>query len=70
MSHLPNDAKLSQDFAAQLLNKGICVTGSCPPRDAKGNARIRVQISTAHSTADIDFAIDMLCKKGHKHGTI
>lgn len=70
LGHLPNDAKLSQDFAAQLLDEGIYVTGFYYPVVPKGKARIRVQISAAHSTADIDFAIDKFSKVGKKLGVI
>ena len=68
--HLPNDAKLSQEFAAQLLDEGIYVTGFYYPVVPKGKARIRVQISAAHSTDDIHFAIDKFTKIGKKLGVI
>ena len=46
------------------------VTGFYYPVVPKGKARIRVQISAAHSTADIDFAIDKFSKVGKKLGVI
>jgi glycine C-acetyltransferase len=51
------DAALSQKMAARLLEKGIYVTGFFYPVVPKGTARIRVQISAAHSKADLEFAI-------------
>jgi glycine C-acetyltransferase len=51
------DAVLSQKMAARLLEKGIYVIGFFFPVVPKGTARIRVQISAAHSKEDLDFAI-------------
>ncbi|MCW9094665.1 MAG: glycine C-acetyltransferase [Ignavibacteriaceae bacterium] len=51
------DAVLSQNMAARLLEKGIYVIGFFYPVVPKGTARIRVQISAAHSKSDLDFAI-------------
>ena len=51
------DARLSQDFAAQLLEKGIYVIGFYYPVVPNGQARIRVQLSAAHSRNDIDKAL-------------
>jgi glycine C-acetyltransferase len=53
------DASLSQKMAARLLEKGIYVIGFFYPVVPKGTARIRVQISAAHSKDDLDFAINM-----------
>ncbi len=53
------DAALSQKMAARLLEKGIYVIGFFYPVVPKGAARIRVQISAAHSKEDLDFAIQM-----------
>jgi glycine C-acetyltransferase len=50
------DAKLSQDFAAALLKEGIYVTGFYFPVVPKGEARIRVQLSAAHTPAHLDKA--------------
>lgn len=52
------DASLSQRMAARLLEKGIYVIGFFYPVVPKGTARIRVQISAAHSKEDLDFAIE------------
>lgn len=70
LGHLPNDAKLSQDFASLLLDEGIYVTGFYYPVVPKGKARIRVQISAAHSAADVQFAIDKFAKVGKRLGVI
>ncbi len=51
------DAVLAQRMAAALLEKGIYVTGFCYPVVPKGEARIRTQISAAHSREDLDYAI-------------
>ena len=51
------DASLSQKMAARLLEKGIYVIGFFYPVVPKGTARIRVQISAAHSKEDLDFAV-------------
>ncbi|MBT8378305.1 MAG: glycine C-acetyltransferase [Ignavibacteria bacterium] len=52
------DAVLSQKMASRLLEKGIYVIGFFYPVVPKGTARIRVQISAAHSIEDLDFAIE------------
>lgn len=52
------DASLSQKFAARMLEKGVYVIGFFYPVVPKGTARIRVQISAAHSKEDLDFAIN------------
>lgn len=53
------DAVLAQKMAARLLEKGIYVIGFFFPVVPKGQARIRVQISAAHSQEDLDFALKM-----------
>ena len=58
------EAKLAQDFAAKLLGEGIYVTGFFYPVVAKGNARIRVQISAAHKRRHLDKAIEAFVKIG------
>lgn len=70
LGHLPNDAKLSQDFADMLFDEGIYVTGFFYPVVPKGKARIRVQLSAAHSRENILFAIDKFTKIGKKLGVI
>ncbi|MEO8146422.1 MAG: glycine C-acetyltransferase [Bacteroidia bacterium] len=58
------EAKLAQDFATQLLEEGIYVTGFFYPVVAKGNARIRVQISAGHERHHIDKCVDAFVKVG------
>jgi len=52
------DAVLSQNMAARLLEKGVYVIGFFYPVVPKNTARIRVQISAAHTKEDLDFAIE------------
>ena len=52
------DAALSQKMASRMLEKGVYVIGFFFPVVPKGTARIRVQISAAHSKKDLDFAIN------------
>lgn len=52
------DAVLSQTVAARMLELGVYVIGFFYPVVPKGTARIRVQISAAHSKSDLDFAIE------------
>ena len=58
------DAKLSQDFAAKLLEEGIYVIGFYYPVVPKGQARIRVQLSAAHETEHLDKAVAAFTKVG------
>ncbi len=51
------DAALSQRFAAQMLEKGVYVIGFFHPVVPEGAARIRTQVSAAHSREDLEFAI-------------
>jgi glycine C-acetyltransferase len=64
------DAKLSQEFASRLLNEGIYVIGFYYPVVPKDQARIRVQISAAHSQNDLDKAITAFSKIGRELGVI
>ncbi len=66
----PNDAKLAQDFAKDMLAEGIYVIGFSYPVVPKGGARIRVQLSAAHEMSHIDKAIGAFIKIGKKHGVI
>ena len=52
------DAVLAQQMASQLLDEGIYVIGFFYPVVPQGQARIRVQISAAHSIEDLDFAVE------------
>jgi glycine C-acetyltransferase len=58
------DAPLSQEFARRLLDEGVYVIGFFYPVVPKGKARIRVQISAGHETADLDAAIAAFTKVG------
>ncbi len=58
------DAKLAQDFADALLQEGIYVIGFFYPVVAKGQARIRVQLSAGHEFEHIDRAIEAFTKVG------
>jgi len=64
------DAKLAQDFANKLLGEGIYVIGFFYPVVAKGQARIRVQISAGHEKEHLDKAITAFTKIGKELGII
>jgi glycine C-acetyltransferase len=64
------DARLAADMAQRLLGFGIYVIGFSYPVVPKGQARIRVQLSAAHSDADIDRAIDAFAKVGRELGVV
>ncbi|MDO9187821.1 MAG: glycine C-acetyltransferase [Bacteroidia bacterium] len=64
------DAKLAQEFASKLLEEGIYVTGFFYPVVAKGQARIRVQLSAAHEKEHIDKALIAFEKVGRMLGVI
>ena len=64
------DAKLSQEFAAKLLDEGIYVTGFYYPVVPKGQARIRVQLSAGHERAHLDKCIQAFTKVGKELGVL
>lgn len=64
------DAKLAQEFAAKLMDEGIYVVGFFYPVVAKGNARIRVQISAGHEREHLDKAIGAFKKVGLELGVL
>ena len=64
------DAKLSQDFAAKMLEEGIYVTGFYFPVVPKGQARIRVQISAGHEVEHLDKCIAAFTKVGKELGVV
>jgi len=64
------DAKLAADIAAAMLEKGIYVIGFSFPVVPKGEARIRTQISAAHTREHLDRAIDAFTEVGKKFGVI
>ncbi len=51
------DAKTAQEFARRMLEKGVYVVGFCYPVVPMGKARIRTQVSAAHTREDLDFAL-------------
>ena len=64
------DAVLAQNFAAKLLDEGIYVIGFFFPVVAKGQARIRVQLSAAHDQRHLEKAIEAFTKVGKELGVI
>ena len=64
------DAALASRMADDLLDEGIYVIGFSFPVVPRGEARIRVQISAAHSTEEVDRAIAAFTKVGRAHGVI
>ena len=64
------DAALSQEFADKLLNEGIYVIGFFYPVVPQGQARIRVQLSAAHTQAHLDHAIAAFTKVGKELGVL
>jgi glycine C-acetyltransferase len=64
------DAKKAQAMAAALLDEGIYVTGFFFPVVPQGQARIRTQMSAAHTRAHLDHAIAAFTKVGKQLGVI
>ena len=64
------DARLSQDFAAALQKEGIYVTGFYYPVVPQGQARIRVQLSAAHTQEQLDRGIAAFVKVGKQLGVL
>ena len=64
------DAVVAQQFASRLLDEGIYVIGFFYPVVPKGQARIRVQLSAAHTQAHLDAAIAAFKKVGKELGVI
>jgi glycine C-acetyltransferase len=64
------DAPLAQRFAERLLEEGIYAIGFFFPVVAKGQARIRTQMSAAHTRAHLDHAIDAFIRIGHELGVL
>lgn len=56
------DAKLANEFADRMLKKGVYVVGFCYPVVPRDKARIRVQISAAHTKEQLDFAVRCFCE--------
>ena len=64
------DASLAQEMAARMLDKGVYVIGFAFPVVPKGQARIRTQMSAAHTTEDVARAIDVFAEVGRDLGII
>ncbi len=64
------DAKVSQDFADKLLEKGIYVIGFYYPVVPKGEARIRVQLSAVHEREHLDKAVNAFTEVGKELGVV
>lgn len=64
------DAKLAKDFASRLLHEGIYVIGFSYPVVPQGQARIRTQLSAAHTTEDIHAAVKAFKKVGKELGVV
>lgn len=64
------DARLSQEFAAALQEEGIYVTGFYYPVVPQGQARIRVQLSAAHTTEQLNRGIEAFIKVGKNLGVL
>ncbi len=65
-----HDAKLAQEFARRLLDESVYAIGFFYPVVPKGQARIRTQMSAAHSTDDLDFAVRAFAKVGRALGVV
>jgi glycine C-acetyltransferase len=64
------EATLAQDMAARMLEKGVYVVGFAFPVVPRGQARIRTQMSAAHSRADVEKAISVFAEVGKELGVI
>lgn len=64
------EARLASEFADEMLERGIYVIGFSYPVVPKGQARIRVQLSAAHSEEDVQKAIDAFVEVGKAKGVI
>ncbi|CAH2922387.1 MAG: 2-amino-3-ketobutyrate coenzyme A ligase (EC [uncultured Paraburkholderia sp.] len=64
------DAQLASKMADALLNEGVCVIGFSFPVVPRGRARIRTQMSAAHTTEQIDRAVDAFARVGRELGVI
>ena len=64
------EARLAQEMASDLLEEGIYVIGFSYPVVPQGQARIRVQISAGHTSAQIEKCVEAFVLVGRKHGII
>jgi glycine C-acetyltransferase len=64
------DARLASEFASEMLNKGIYVIGFSFPVVPRDKARIRVQLSAAHSPEQVDRAVNAFIEVGKSKGVL
>jgi len=64
------DASLAQEMSSRMLERGVYVVGFSFPVVPKGQARIRTQMSAAHSRADVEKAISVFAEVGKELGVI
>jgi glycine C-acetyltransferase len=64
------EASLAQDMSARLLDRGLYVIGFSFPVVPRGQARIRTQMSAAHSRADLERAVAAFAEVGRELGVI
>lgn len=62
------DAKIAQEFAARMLEKGVYVVGFSYPVVPMNKARIRTQVSAGHSKEDLNFAVRCFAEVKHEMG--
>ena len=60
------DARLAQEVAAAMLDEGVYVIGFSYPVVPAGQARIRVQLSAAHSAEHVDRAVEAFARVGKR----
>ena len=60
------DAKLAQEISKKMLEKGVFVIGFSYPVVPKGQARIRIQISAAHTQKQIDYVLNAFKNVGEE----
>jgi len=65
-----NDALLAQRMSADLLEEGIYCIGFSFPVVPRGQARIRLQLSAAHTADQVDCCLEAFAKVGRRHGVI
>ncbi len=68
--HLPDDAALAQKFADELLKSGRYAIGFFYPVVPRGKSRIRVQLSAAHTSEQIDLCVSAFKETGRRLGVI
>ena len=64
------EASLAREMSGELLKEGVYIKGLWFPVVPKGEARLRAQISAAHTRDDLDFALDAFRKAGKRMGVI